>query len=447
LGHKGGENVGFPPIYFFFGNGFSNPGDGFVSPGNSSIFDQNWLNQSNTCNLIRQYIESVGEVPTGYSEADLRYCQLVNELGIDAASSRCLFAQYGSSFIDDFYEHWEQSDKSVATAELLKSYLSARCQLNPSVLFTDIIKQQFCLNGSSMDIWLELTEQCGTNEQSFEQGLGTDPALAICIQNLIRNNRRNLFQAHGITLSDAQLENLIDICEYSDILNETSMPCFAQQLQAFNNKYGADLLGIGTAEMALSCFQANPACGGEAFESCIIDKILSGFIDPTEPPINDPISTTKRVCPSVFDFFTRTNVMTATPLKAATLTNVHFSFAFNGNQLPLQIGNLCFEVNQYTGGPTCLDEAAAISASAINTAVDLTQAFVNALDPGLPVSEVSSRIKNFLFLRINSELGSQFSACNSNYGAGVENPTSSLSFNIAYDVTPTNCDIKMADCN
>ncbi len=225
------------------------------------------------------------------------------------------------------------------------------------------------------------------------------------------------------------------------------MPCFAQQLQAFNNKYGADLLGIGTAEMALSCFQANPACGGEAFESCIIDKILSGFIDPTEPPINDPISTTKRVCPSVFDFFTRTNVMTATPLKAATLTNVHFSFAFNGNQLPLQIGNLCFEVNQYTGGPTCLDEAAAISASAINTAVDLTQAFVNALDPGLPVSEVSSRIKNFLFLRINSELGSQFSACNSNYGAGVENPTSSLSFNIAYDVTPTNCDIKMADCN
>ncbi len=202
---EGGENVSYTPLYFFFGNGFSNPGDGFVSPGNSSIFDQNWLNQSNTCNLIRQYIESVGEVPTGYSEADLRYCQLVNELGIDAASSRCLFAQYGSSFIDDFYEHWEQSDKSVATAELLKSYLSARCQLNPSVLFTDIIKQQFCLNGSSMDIWLELTEQCGTNEQSFEQSLGTDPALAICIQNLIRNNRRNLFQAHGITLSDAQL--------------------------------------------------------------------------------------------------------------------------------------------------------------------------------------------------------------------------------------------------
>ncbi len=154
---EGGEHVSFPPFTFFFGNGFVNPGDGYVTPGGSSVFDQQFLNQSNTCTFIRQYIESIGEIPAGYSQAALRYCQLVSELGIDAASSRCLFAQYGSSFIDNFYEHWEQSDKSIATAELLKKYLSAHCGSSPSVLFADIIKQQFCLHGSSMDIWLEFT--------------------------------------------------------------------------------------------------------------------------------------------------------------------------------------------------------------------------------------------------------------------------------------------------
>ncbi len=442
-----GEHVSYPPFSFFFGNGIVTPGDGYLTPGGSSVFDQQFLNQSNTCTFIRQYIESIGEIPAGYSQADLSYCQLIGELGLDAASSRCLFAQYGSSFIDNFYEHWEQSDKSTATAELLKKYLTARCGSSPSVLFADIIKQQFCLHGSSMDIWLELMDQCGTNEQSFEQGLGVDPNLSSCIQGLVKKNRQRFFQAYGINLSDPQLENLIDICEYSEILNESSMPCFAQQLQAFNNKYKVNLLDQGTAEIALNCFQSNSGCGGGAFEECVINTLLSGFIDPPTAPTNDPISTNRRICPSVFTFYLRANDVTGTPLKAATLTNVHFSFSFNGSQIPLQIGNLCIEVNQYSGGPTCLQDADAISASAINTAVDLTQAFVNSLDPGLPVNVITARIKNFLLLRINSELQGQFSSCNSRYGAGANNPTSSMSFNIAYDVTPTNCDIKMADCN
>lgn len=442
-----GEHVSYSPFNFFFGNGLVNPGDGYVPPGSSSVFDQNWVNQNNTCTFIRQYIESIGEIPAGYSQADLRYCQLVSDLGIDAASSRCLFAQYGSSFIDNFYEHWEQSDKSIATAELLKKYLTARCQSSPSVLFADIIKQQFCLHGSSMDIWLELMDQCGTNEQSFEQGLGVDPNLSSCIQGLVKKNRKSFFQTYGINLSDAQLGNLIDICEYSDILNESSMPCFAKQLQAFNNKYGVNLLDEGTAEMALDCFMSNSGCGGGAFEECVINTLISGFIDPPAAPINDPISTFRRICPSVFTFYTRSNWATGTPLKAATLTNVHFSFSFNGSQLPLQIGNLCIEVNQYSGGPTCLLNADATSASAINTAVDLTQNFINTLDPSLPLDQVNSQIKFFLFTRINRELQRQFSDCDSKYGAGANNPTSAMSFNIAYDVTPTNCDIKMADCN
>lgn len=154
-------------------------------------------------------------------------------------------------------------------------------------------------------------------------------------------------------------------------------------------------------------------------------------------PTNDPISTSRRICPSVFTFYTSANWATGTPLKAATLTNVHLSFSFIGSQKPLQMGNLCIEVNQYYGGPTCLQGADAISASAINTAVYPTQAFVNSQDTGLPVNVITPQIKNFLLLRINSELQGQFSSCNSRYGAGANNPTSSMSFNIAYDVTPT----------
>jgi|GEM_PF-2330915 len=297
---EGGEHVSFPPFTFFFGNGYVNPGDGYVTPGGSSVFDQQFLNQSSTCTFIRQYIESIGEIPAGYSQADLRYCQLISDLGLDAASSRCLFAQYGSSFIDNFYAHWEQSDKSIATAELLKKYFSARCGSSPSVLFADIIKQQFCLHGSSMDIWLELMNQCGTDEQSFEQGLGVDPNLSGCIQELVKNNRKNFFQAYGINLSDGQLGNLMDICEYNDILNESSMPCFAQQLQAFNNKYGVNLLDEETVEIALDCFRSNPGCGGVAFEGCVLKKAKVDYFYDLPPEGEPPITNVKTALDNCF---------------------------------------------------------------------------------------------------------------------------------------------------
>lgn len=61
-----------------------------------------------------------------------------------------------SSSFEEIWSYWEASDKSPATADKIKNYLGARCTENPSILMAELVKNQFCLDENTIDLWTNL---------------------------------------------------------------------------------------------------------------------------------------------------------------------------------------------------------------------------------------------------------------------------------------------------
>ncbi len=191
--------------YFFWGNyypDFNNTNDWNPVSGGSGFINQEYNNFNATCAYIRQYIIAVEAFPPEYYQVNYRLCELMDGLGLGQQAGDegfCLYMNQNSSSFEEIWSYWEASDKSPATADKIKNYLGARCTENPSILMAELVKNQFCLDENTIDLWTNLVNQCG---------YGFMPGSA-CVKNIVKEDRRDFFQTnYGITLSETQLVNL-----------------------------------------------------------------------------------------------------------------------------------------------------------------------------------------------------------------------------------------------
>jgi hypothetical protein len=168
----GGENFTWPAGSFFFGNveegwniNWPTIPD-YNQPGGSGIFAQQFAAQMTTCQAIREYIESMGDIPPNYSSTDLEFCQLISELGTDGDENMCLFSQYGTTEIGDLWDYWNSTDKSIESAERIKAFIRARCNGSTSAVLVDMLKQNFCISQHPADLMEDIRSNCGF--QSYE---------------------------------------------------------------------------------------------------------------------------------------------------------------------------------------------------------------------------------------------------------------------------------------
>lgn len=181
-----GENIYYGAGAFFFGSGYGINVDGYSSPGGTGVFEQQFTSQMSTCTTIKQYIESIGEIPPGYSDLELHFCQLIHEVGLGGDESRCLYAQYGSAYVEDLWNYWNATDKSIATAEKLKDYIRAKCSKSTSSLLVDIIKQNFCIDQHPIDMMEDIRSNCGfSSYESAEWDNNFNNELSDCVKEVI----------------------------------------------------------------------------------------------------------------------------------------------------------------------------------------------------------------------------------------------------------------------
>lgn len=199
----GTENVLISGIYFpwDYSTGLYNE----QSAGGS--VDVQFQSQLSTCNAIKEYMESVGEIPSNFSEVDIHFCQLINDLSLDVNTARCLFSQYGSAFVEEIWEYWNESNQNPGTAELLNAYIQSQCQGTGTSALAEFIKEQFCLEASTLEIWMQLSQQCGMTEQSAQDGLEN---MSDCVRNLILQDQSNYInEQFGVQLTPQQVGDFI----------------------------------------------------------------------------------------------------------------------------------------------------------------------------------------------------------------------------------------------
>lgn len=190
---EGGENYAtWPTGVFFFGtdeNGWNItwPTDpGYTQPGGSGVFAQQFANQTNTCQAIREYIESIGEIPPNYNSTDLEFCQLISELGTNGDESMCLFRQYGTTEISDLWNYWNTTDKSTESADRFKDFIRARCSGNTSAVLVDMLKQNFCISQHPADLMEDIRANCGFPSYDSPEWEGNfNNGLSNCVKEAI----------------------------------------------------------------------------------------------------------------------------------------------------------------------------------------------------------------------------------------------------------------------
>ncbi len=256
-----GGNESLPAGTFIFGGGGGINIVGYNETGGSGVIQQQFSAQMSTCEAIRQYVESIGEIPPGYSDTDLKFCTLVNELGLNGTQNQCLFTQYGSTYINDLYAYWQASDKSLATIDKIKNYINLRCSSSFSALLTDMVKEQFCLRQHPIDLIEKIKNQCGyATYESSEWYNDLNNGMSPCVQEVIVEDRKGyVMSKYGDAISTADLMAITNNNPYS-----------CEALGAIVFAYSTVLDGSGAAvDLAtrLSCFTVS---GNENYTNRVI---------------------------------------------------------------------------------------------------------------------------------------------------------------------------------
>jgi hypothetical protein len=198
-----GEHIYYGAGAFIFGWGGGAGGNGYIIPGGASVTQQEFADQMTTCLAIQDYLLSFGEMPSGYSQADLLFCQLSIDLGLSGDQSFCLYAFYGSSYLNDLHSYWEASDKSLATADRMKAYINSKCSGGYAALLTDLIHGMFCLTQHPIDLMEKIKNQCGfSSYEGSEWANNFNNGLSNCVKEVIVQERVAQIQAeYGLSLS------------------------------------------------------------------------------------------------------------------------------------------------------------------------------------------------------------------------------------------------------
>ena len=223
---ESGELIYHSPFANFFGG----PIVWHTPSGGYNVSDQQYLSQMSICTTIKEYIESTGDIPSGYGQSDLHFCQLVNDLGLSAMQSRCLLSQYGSAFIEQLWAYWDASNKSEATAGQLKEYIDARCEGKSPEGFSRMLYLMWLWPSISYQ-QLEYLRQNTVLQESiivyFERNI-TNPETAQIASAVIQAKQNNQLTTQQATqlleLADKLKLNLIQVSwliEHPAIINET----------------------------------------------------------------------------------------------------------------------------------------------------------------------------------------------------------------------------------
>jgi hypothetical protein len=204
---EAGEHISYPPGSFFFGGfevGWGLP-EGYTEPGGSGLFDQQFSNQISTCTAINEYIQSIGEIPQGYSSIDLSFCQLINEVGLNGTEGKCLFSQYGTSNIEDLLSYWNASPKDIATADKLKAYIMGQCDGSFAILLTHLLKDKFFLEQHPIDLMEQIKNTCGFSSYNSPEWYDAfNSGLSQCTKEVIIDDWFDLTAAEKTLLLNNQ---------------------------------------------------------------------------------------------------------------------------------------------------------------------------------------------------------------------------------------------------
>ncbi|MDO8367736.1 MAG: hypothetical protein Q7T20_13125 [Saprospiraceae bacterium] len=428
---EAGEYISYPPGSFFFGGfevGWGLP-EGYNEPGGSGLFGQQFSNQISTCTAINEYIQSIGEIPQGYSSIDLNFCQLINEVGLNGTEGMCLFSQYGTSNIEDLLIYWNASNKDLATAEKIKAFIMGQCNGSFTPMLADLIKDNFCLSQHPIGLMENIKNQCGLS--SFDSGEWFDAfnsGLSECTKSIILDD--------WFDLTNAEKDNLLNNpALYDQVVNFVKSKGCSEGAKDF-------ALEMAQVQVLLSQIPGQPMLTLDDF-NYLYDNI-GGIEEAVIPPTNTPISVTNPLCMQILTFATRTDVVSGLQYAGMILQNSYFQFNVPGSTpVQIQTYNMKFNADANTN-TACLVSCPAFAANAINIAVTQIQQLIDALPAGTSSEGVILFARLRLLRAIHQEFKTQVQNCNSNYLTDVLFQAGM--FNNWNNLPVVNCDAEIVHC-